>query len=55
MTRSEERESISESDLPSVGGGELTEQEHEVTLHEERPVVQKEQIETDQTGPQHRR
>jgi stress response protein YsnF len=27
-----------------MAGGDITEEEHEVTLHEERPVVQKETV-----------
>jgi uncharacterized protein (TIGR02271 family) len=40
-----EREPITEADRgAAMAGGELTEEEHEVTLHAERPVVEKEAV-----------
>ena len=40
-----EREPITEGNADqAMGGGDITEEEHEVTLHEERPVVQKETV-----------
>ena len=40
-----EREPITDANIGNaMAGGELTEEEHEVTLHEERPVVAKETV-----------
>ncbi len=40
-----EREPITDENRgQAMSGGDLTEEEHEVTLHEERPVVQKEAV-----------
>jgi uncharacterized protein (TIGR02271 family) len=40
-----EREPITEANVgAAMSGGDLTEEEHEVTLHEERPVVEKETV-----------
>ncbi len=40
-----EREPITDGNRDqAMAGGDLTEEEHEVTLHEERPVVQKEAV-----------
>ncbi|HEX8304032.1 MAG TPA: PRC and DUF2382 domain-containing protein [Jatrophihabitans sp.] len=40
-----EREPITESNVgQAMSGGDLTEEEHEVTLHAERPVVEKETV-----------
>ena len=40
-----EREPITDTNRgDAMSGGELTEEEHEVTLHEERPVVEKETV-----------
>lgn len=40
-----EREPITDANAgDAMSGAELTESEHEVTLHEERPVVQKETV-----------
>ncbi len=40
-----EREPITDANIDAASrGGDLTEEEHEVTLHEERPVVEKETV-----------